>query len=109
MESLLQVEFVSNLYLVGDEKVIQCNIRDITERKRIAKELAENEKKYTDLVNQSPDGIFIIDLAGKFLSVNDAICKELGFSQDEFLELTIQDIIPEQYMGSVRKRDKENS
>ncbi len=29
---LIQVEFVSNVYLVGDEKVIQCNIRDITER-----------------------------------------------------------------------------
>ena len=28
------VEFVSNVYQVGDQKVIQCNIRDITERKR---------------------------------------------------------------------------
>ena len=27
---LIQVEFVSNVYLVGDEKVIQCNIRDIS-------------------------------------------------------------------------------
>jgi PAS domain S-box-containing protein len=31
---LVQVEFVSNVYLVGSEKVIQCNIRDITERKQ---------------------------------------------------------------------------
>jgi PAS domain S-box-containing protein/putative nucleotidyltransferase with HDIG domain len=31
---LVQVEFVSNIYLVGNEKVIQCNIRDITLRKR---------------------------------------------------------------------------
>jgi diguanylate cyclase (GGDEF)-like protein/PAS domain S-box-containing protein len=29
---LIDVEFVSNVYLVGDEKVIQCNIRDISER-----------------------------------------------------------------------------
>jgi diguanylate cyclase (GGDEF)-like protein/PAS domain S-box-containing protein len=29
---LIQVEFVSNVYWVGGEKVIQCNIRDITER-----------------------------------------------------------------------------
>ena len=29
---LIQVEFVSNVYPVGDGKVIQCNIRDITER-----------------------------------------------------------------------------
>ncbi len=28
------VEFVSNVYLVGEQKVIQCNIRDITERVR---------------------------------------------------------------------------
>jgi PAS domain S-box-containing protein len=31
---LIQVEFVSNVYWAGDEKVIQCNIRDITEHKR---------------------------------------------------------------------------
>jgi len=29
---LILVEFVSNVYLVDNEKVIQCNIRDITER-----------------------------------------------------------------------------
>jgi PAS domain S-box-containing protein len=29
---LIQVEFVSNVYSAGAEKVIQCNIRDITER-----------------------------------------------------------------------------
>ncbi len=31
---LIAVEFVSNVYLVNRHKVIQCNIRDITERKR---------------------------------------------------------------------------
>jgi PAS domain S-box-containing protein len=31
----LDVEFVSNVYLVDHAKVIQCNIRDIAERKRI--------------------------------------------------------------------------
>ncbi len=30
----IEVEFVSNVYLVDDTRVIQCNIRDITERKR---------------------------------------------------------------------------
>jgi diguanylate cyclase (GGDEF)-like protein/PAS domain S-box-containing protein len=31
---LVDVEFVSNVYWVGSEKVIQCNIRDISERKQ---------------------------------------------------------------------------
>ena len=30
----IAVEFVSNVYQAGDKKVIQCNVRDITERKR---------------------------------------------------------------------------
>ncbi len=30
----IDVEFVSNVYLVDHKKVVQCNIRDITERKR---------------------------------------------------------------------------
>jgi len=43
-----QVEFVSNTYLAGESRVIQCNIRDITERK-----LAEEELRRT---NQSLEG-----------------------------------------------------
>ena len=41
----MAVEFVSNVYLVNHHKVIQCNIRDITERKLIAEALqkAHNE------------------------------------------------------------------
>ena len=41
----IAVEFVSNVYLVNHHKVIQCNIRDITERKLIADALqqAHNE------------------------------------------------------------------
>jgi len=35
------VEFVSNSYLVGESRVIQCNIRDITERKRFEQTLQE--------------------------------------------------------------------
>ncbi len=31
----IAVEFVSNVYQAGDNKVIQCNIRDITERKKV--------------------------------------------------------------------------
>ncbi len=36
---LIAVEFVSNVYLVDHHRVIQCNIRDITERKRIEEAL----------------------------------------------------------------------
>jgi two-component system cell cycle sensor histidine kinase/response regulator CckA len=41
-----ELEFVSNVYIEGARKVIQCNIRDITERKRTAEALRENEARF---------------------------------------------------------------
>jgi diguanylate cyclase (GGDEF)-like protein/PAS domain S-box-containing protein len=40
---LVDVEFVSNVYLVGGQKVIQCNIRDITERKQAQDALLKSQ------------------------------------------------------------------
>jgi diguanylate cyclase (GGDEF)-like protein/PAS domain S-box-containing protein len=47
---LYQVEFVSNVYMVGDEKVIQCNIRDITERKYAQDALVKSEANMREQV-----------------------------------------------------------
>jgi PAS domain S-box-containing protein len=49
---LRYVEFVSNLYQVGEKRVIQCNIRDITDRKIIADALQENEVRFRELFNR---------------------------------------------------------
>lgn len=45
----MAVEFVSNVYLVNHYKVIQCNIRDITKRRKAEEELRESEHRYRDL------------------------------------------------------------
>jgi PAS domain S-box-containing protein len=45
----VQVEFVSNVYLVDKQKVIQCNIRDITDRK-IAEEKAKRLVREKELI-----------------------------------------------------------
>jgi diguanylate cyclase (GGDEF)-like protein/PAS domain S-box-containing protein len=42
---LIQVEFVSNVYLAGGKKVIQCNIRDITERIQVQNALLKSEAR----------------------------------------------------------------
>jgi light-regulated signal transduction histidine kinase (bacteriophytochrome) len=38
--SHIAVEFVSNVYQAGDKKVIQCNVRDITQRKHAEDEIS---------------------------------------------------------------------
>jgi len=43
----VDVEFISNVYHVGDKKIIQCNIRDITARKRAEDALDLASRKLT--------------------------------------------------------------
>jgi len=45
---IAEVEFISNVYLVNNTKVIQCNIRDITDRKKAERALFVSEKELTE-------------------------------------------------------------
>ncbi len=40
---LMQVEFISNVYVAGNKRVIQCNIRDVTEQRRAQAALVRSE------------------------------------------------------------------
>ncbi len=90
----IHVEFVSNVYLEGNKKVIQCNIRDITARKKMEKDLYESEEKFRIITENSADAIFIADKEGKYLYVNKQAINLLGYSKEEMLKFTIADISP---------------
>jgi PAS domain S-box-containing protein len=72
-------------------------ITDITEHKKAEEAIIESETKYRHLVTQSPDGIFIVDLSGKFISVNKAICENLKYEEEVLLSMNLWDIVPEKY------------
>ncbi len=75
---LVQVEFVSNVYSVNSHNVIQCNIRDITERKRAEKRAHEHEARYRLLFESTSMGILLVDTRGKILEVSPAALQILG-------------------------------
>jgi len=66
----LEVEFVSNLYDEGGDEVIQCNIRDITERKRTENALIASEQRYRTLFDLGPVGVYSCDAAGMLREFN---------------------------------------
>lgn len=101
---LIEVEFISNVYLVGIEKVIQCDVRDISVHKNLIRAMMENERKYHSFIETSSDGIFIFELSGKILNVNNAICDELGYTKPEFISKNIWNIIPEEYLDQFKVR-----
>jgi len=59
--------------------------RDITERKQIEEALRASERKYSDLVQQSPDAIISLDKLGNFMSFNPAAERVSGFSAKELI------------------------
>jgi PAS domain S-box-containing protein len=83
----IAVEFVSNVYEAGDKKVIQCNIRDITERKKADQWLT----LLNTCVSNLNDVILVaeadpIDEPGpKIIFVNEAFKRITGYSAEEAL------------------------
>ena len=81
-----QVEFVSNVYLVNGKKVIQCNIRDITDRKHAEGALLESEERYRRLFETAQDGILLLNAeTGAITDANPYILKMLGYDLDELI------------------------
>jgi PAS domain S-box-containing protein len=62
--------------------------RDITERKFAEEALLRSERKYKDIFNLAPAGIYQSSLDGRFITVNSALVKILGYdSPDEMMHL----------------------
>jgi len=77
----IAVEFVSNVYLVDQSKVIQCNIRDITARKRDDAE----RKRLLAAIEQAGEGIVMTNAQGNIEFVNPAFEQMTGYSHTELL------------------------
>ena len=71
--------------------------RDITDRKRADDMLRKSEVQYRLLFNSSPIPMWVFDRRTlRFLQVNEAAVQKYGFSEDEFLAMTLTDIRPQE-------------
>jgi PAS domain S-box-containing protein len=86
----IAVEFVSNVYQAGDKKVIQCNVRDITERKKA--EIVAN--RLAAIVESSDDAIIGKDLNSIITSWNRGAEKIFGYTASEMVGTSIMRLIP---------------
>jgi PAS domain S-box-containing protein len=77
---LINVEFVSNVYLVGHTKVIQCNIRDISERKRTEAEHKRLEQQLQVAQKMEAIGILAGGVAHDFNNLLSVILSYTEFA-----------------------------
>ncbi|MFP5212379.1 MAG: CHASE4 domain-containing protein [Acidobacteriota bacterium] len=65
---------------------------EIEERLKAQEALRESEERYRSLFNSAADGIYVHDLEGRLLDVNDSACYHLGLSRTELLKMNIADL-----------------
>ncbi len=78
--------------------------RDITDRKKSEDALRKSEAKYSYLYNSLNDAAFIIGPDGRFLDTNEVAQKRLGYSYDEFLHMSPEQINDPEFVSGHKER-----
>ena len=78
------VEIRGRILKEGDKaKALHCIARDITERIKLEQELKESEAKYRELFENSLDAMYVVDIEGNILKMNQAGLRILSCSKEE--------------------------
>ena len=90
------IAYLSSSVLKNEKSVVVGAMwvsRDISEIKKAEEELRDSEERYRAIYNQVFIGIAQLRLSGKFMQVNDQICKMLGYSKEELCHKSWDEII----------------
>jgi len=96
----LCVEFVGTVYAVDHHTVMQCNLRDITDRKqaelalrRSQEKLHEEEARFRALVEKSFEAVTVLDDQGRRTYASPSTERVLGYRTDELIGRSAFDFV----------------
>jgi len=85
-------KWYDSYYFPYTESKVGVLFRDITDRKKTEAALRDSEEQYRVYVESSPVAFFVIDPQQRYIQVNDAAVKLLGYIKPEFYKMTIRDV-----------------
>jgi len=87
----IPVEILAQSIVIDGESFIVGTFRDISQRKKTEQDLHDSEELYRNLVIRIPDGVYKSTTSGRFVDVNPAMVKMLGYtSKEELMEIDIK-------------------
>ena len=73
-------------------------ILDVTSQKHAEEQLKLGEERFRNIFENATDVIYVHDLEGNYLSINDAGLRVFGYSREEALQLNLRQVaVPEHY------------
>lgn len=88
---------VPRLSVSGEFLSTLCTLRDVTERKFAEEKLRKSEEKYRDLIDISPDAIYVVDANGTCVLGNRAGADLAGVPQNQLVGTPVADTyLPEE-------------
>lgn len=102
----------TDIYLVDRAKSAQCNIRDVSERKRKEESLRQSEEKFRILFEQAADNIILLEVLAEgspiIRDANSATFRCLGYEREELLGQPISfiDPVPDAYKTACKRRQE---
>ena len=90
--SLFPIELIARPVIFAGHPVRIVRVRDLTHRKQVEAKLDATEERFRATFEQAAVGIAHIAVDGGWLRANQRLCDMVGYSREELLRLTFQDI-----------------
>jgi two-component system, NtrC family, sensor kinase len=75
-------------------QLLMAIMQDITGHAKARQDLLESEQRHREMIEQSPDGIYLLDIESrKIIETNKAFCQLLGYTEQQILGTSIYDIV----------------
>ncbi|MDG6773820.1 PAS domain S-box protein [Thiomicrorhabdus sp. ZW0627] len=83
-----------------DEPLVAIIMKEFTPLKLAQEKIIENEQKVRHLLDAAPDAILVTNAEGEILLTNKKAQEMFELSQEEFLQSTVEDLVPHPYRAS---------
>ena len=77
---------------------------EIQQRVRVEEQTRQSEARYRRLMEDAIDAIFITDAEGRYMDVNSAAGRLVGYSRDQLLSMRMEELVSEEEAAQTGKR-----
>ncbi len=89
---------------IDAKKQLYCVWRDISERKQQQALLEASRARFQTLFESSTDGIFILNMQGRFIDINRTAHERLGYTKEEMMLMKLTELDPPEFAAKVPER-----